>query len=64
MIARMLGRLITGPLAFLVAGAIDVAAAWTRWALARARARVVRARLAGVRVAHRSRGSRRSRADG
>jgi len=35
---RLLARLVTGPLAFLVAGALDAAAAWAAWALARARA--------------------------
>jgi hypothetical protein len=39
---RLLGRLITGPLAFLLAGAVDLAAAWGTWALARARARAAR----------------------
>jgi hypothetical protein len=32
--------LITGPLGFFVAGAIDVAAAWGGWALGRLRARL------------------------
>lgn len=44
MTSRLLARLITGPLAFMVAGAVDMAAAWGRWALARAGARA-RARL-------------------
>jgi hypothetical protein len=35
MVSRLAARLVTGPLAFLVAGAIDVTVAWTRWAAAR-----------------------------
>jgi hypothetical protein len=42
--SRFLARLLTGPLAFLVAGAIDLAAAWGGWALGRLRARVSDAR--------------------
>jgi len=38
--SRLAGRLLTGPLAFLLAGAIDVVVLWTRYGLARARARV------------------------
>jgi hypothetical protein len=33
-------RLATGPLAFLLAGAIDAAAAWCRWAWMRLHARL------------------------
>ncbi|HEX4806358.1 MAG TPA: hypothetical protein VFU94_10695 [Conexibacter sp.] len=29
--ARLAPRLVTGPLAFFVAGALDVALAWARW---------------------------------
>jgi hypothetical protein len=36
---RLAARLITGPLAFLIAGAIDVTVAWTRWAVWRLRGR-------------------------
>jgi hypothetical protein len=28
-----MGRLVTGPLAFFVAGAVDVSVAWGRWGL-------------------------------
>jgi hypothetical protein len=39
-LSRFLARLLTGPLAFLLAGAVDMAAAWGSWGLARARARM------------------------
>jgi hypothetical protein len=35
---------VTGPLAFLLAGAADMAVGWGGWALARARARATRTR--------------------
>jgi hypothetical protein len=38
---RLLGRLVTSPVAFLVAGVIDWAALFARWAWARARGRQV-----------------------
>jgi hypothetical protein len=41
---RLLARLATGPVAFLLAGAVDMTTAWGSWALARARARAARAR--------------------
>jgi hypothetical protein len=37
--SRLAARLVTGPLAFLIAGALDVTVAWTRWALWRLRGR-------------------------
>jgi hypothetical protein len=40
--SRLAARLLTGPLAFLLAGAIDVALLWTRYAAQRARARAAR----------------------
>jgi len=43
-ISTLLGRLVTGPAGFFVAGALDLGAAWRGWAFARARARA-RARL-------------------
>jgi hypothetical protein len=46
---RLLARLATGPVAFLLAGAVDMTTAWGSWALARARARV-RARGARARA--------------
>jgi hypothetical protein len=42
---RLLARLATGPVAFLLAGAVDMTTAWGSWALARARAARARARL-------------------
>jgi cytochrome b len=44
MLSRLLARLVTGPVGFFVAGALDLGAAWGGWALSRARARA-RARL-------------------
>jgi hypothetical protein len=38
--SRLAGRLLTGPLAFLLAGLVDVVVLWARYGLARARARV------------------------
>jgi hypothetical protein len=35
-------RLATGPLAFFLAGVLDVSAAWGRWALLELRARLAR----------------------
>jgi len=40
MLSRLLARLVTGPLAFALAGAIDLTAAWGGWAVGRARARL------------------------
>lgn len=45
MVSRLAARIVTGPLAFLVAGALDVALAWGRWGAYRAR--VALARRAG-----------------
>jgi hypothetical protein len=42
MVRRLAGRIVTGPLAFLAAGAVDVAAAWGAWAAGRVRARLAR----------------------
>jgi hypothetical protein len=42
-LGRLAARLVTGPLAFLLAGALDVALAWGRWGLDRARTRGRRA---------------------
>lgn len=39
---RLAARVVTGPLAFLVAGAIDVLAAWGGWAAHAAGQRVAR----------------------
>ncbi|HMJ03560.1 MAG TPA: hypothetical protein VK506_11490 [Conexibacter sp.] len=41
MLSRLAARALTGPLAFFVAGIVDVAAAWGAWA-----GRTLRARLA------------------
>jgi hypothetical protein len=37
--SRLAGRLVTGPLAFLVAGLIDVVIYWTEWLINLARGR-------------------------
>jgi len=42
--SRLLARLLTGPVGFLLAGAADLLSAWGGWALSHARART-RARL-------------------
>ncbi|MGB2710994.1 MAG: hypothetical protein WBC33_05705 [Conexibacter sp.] len=39
MLSRLAERVVTGPLAFLLAGAVDVALAWGRWGLYRVRMR-------------------------
>ncbi|ADB51065.1 hypothetical protein [Conexibacter woesei] len=44
MTSRLLARLATGPVAFLLAGAADLSVAWGRWARSHVRARM-RARL-------------------
>ncbi|MDO8214216.1 hypothetical protein [Conexibacter sp. CPCC 206217] len=44
MTSRLLARLVTGPVAFLLAGTADLTVGWSRWALARARERATRAR--------------------
>jgi hypothetical protein len=44
--SRLAARLVTGPLAFLVAGVLDATAAWGRWAADSLAARVAR-RFAG-----------------
>ncbi|MDW5595621.1 hypothetical protein VSS74_14825 [Conexibacter stalactiti] len=44
MTTRLLARLATGPVAFLLAGAVDMSTAWGGWALARVRARASRPR--------------------
>lgn len=44
MLSRFLARLATGPIAFLAAGALDMATAWGSWGLAQARARMRRVR--------------------
>jgi hypothetical protein len=36
-LSRLAARLVTGPLAFLVTGAIDVVLLWSRWAAHRLR---------------------------
>jgi hypothetical protein len=36
-LARLAARLVTGPFAFLLAGALDVGLAWARWGAHRAR---------------------------
>jgi len=46
-LSRFLARTVTGPLAFLAAGALDMAAAWGGWGVAQARARVRRGRASG-----------------
>jgi len=40
--APLAARAITGPLGFLVAGTLDVSAAWGRWALQELAARLAR----------------------
>lgn len=40
MVSRLAARIVTGPLAFLLAGTVDVLAAWGGWA---ARAALLRA---------------------
>jgi hypothetical protein len=51
MITRLLAWLVTSPVAFLVAGVLDIATAWGRWAASRARARLLGGRepLTGAR---------------
>jgi hypothetical protein len=44
-LSRLAARLVTGPLAFALAGALDVGVAWGRWGAHRARA-ALRARRA------------------
>ncbi|HKG38458.1 MAG TPA: hypothetical protein VKB25_05665 [Conexibacter sp.] len=40
--SRLAPRLVTGPLAFFVAGVLDVSAAWGRWAAGELAARLAR----------------------
>jgi hypothetical protein len=40
--SRLAPRLATGPLAFFVAGVVDVSAAWGRWAAIEIAARLAR----------------------
>jgi len=42
MLSRLAARTVTGPLAFLVAGTVDVAAAWAGWGAQTLRARLAR----------------------
>jgi hypothetical protein len=49
-LSRFLARLVTGPLAFLVAGALDLAAAWGAWGAGELRRRLRRARAPRARV--------------
>jgi hypothetical protein len=37
--SRLLARLLTGPVGFFAAGAVDLVSAWGGWALARVRER-------------------------
>jgi hypothetical protein len=39
-LSRLAARIVTGPIGFLVAGTLDLASAWGRWAAGRVRARV------------------------
>jgi hypothetical protein len=48
-LSRFLARLVTGPLAFLAAGALDMAGAWSAWGAAELRARLRRLRTPGTR---------------
>lgn len=45
MLSRLAARLVTGPLAFFVAGVVDVVALWGAWG-ARGAARALRRRMA------------------
>jgi hypothetical protein len=44
MLSRLAARVVTGPLAFFVAGVVDVVALWSAWA-AQSAARAVRRRM-------------------
>jgi hypothetical protein len=39
-LSRLAARIVTGPVGFLLAGTLDLASAWGRWAAGRVRARI------------------------